>query len=92
MPLVEIKNFNALIDNKAFFDQPIQNKQEAYEKLIQMSRNDDYTTVNLLFTVKFINSTLFRFIKIQTNTNIDQQINFTGKLEEGDSVIMFLYC
>ena len=63
MPLVEIKNVNALIDNKAFFDQPIQNKQEAYEKLIQMSRNDDYTTGNLLFTVKFINLTLFRFIK-----------------------------
>ena len=63
MPLVEIKNFNSLIDNKAFFDQPIQNKQEAYEKLIQMSRNDDYTTGNLLFTVKFINLTLFRFIK-----------------------------
>ena len=26
MPLVEIKDFNALIDNKPFFDQPVQNK------------------------------------------------------------------
>ena len=33
MPLVEIKDFNALIDNKLFFDQPVKNKQEAYEKL-----------------------------------------------------------
>ena len=41
MPLVEIKDFNALIDNKPFFDQPVKNKQEAYEKLIEMSRNDD---------------------------------------------------
>ena len=41
MPLVEIKYFNALIDNKPFFDQPVKNKQEAYEKLIEMSRNDD---------------------------------------------------
>ena len=40
MSLVEIKGFNALIDNKPFFDQPIKNKQEAYEKLIGMSRND----------------------------------------------------
>ena len=33
MPLVEIKDFNALIDNKPFFDQPVKNKQEAYENL-----------------------------------------------------------
>ena len=48
MPLVEIKDFNALIDNKPFFDQPVKNKQEAYEKLIEMSRNDNYTAGNLL--------------------------------------------
>ena len=47
MPLVEIKDFNALIDNKPFFDQPVTNKQEAYEKLIEMSRNDNDTTGNL---------------------------------------------
>ena len=41
MPLVEVKNFNALIDNKPFFDQPVKNKQETYEKLIEMSKNDD---------------------------------------------------
>ena len=41
MPLVEIKDFNALIDNKPFFDQPVKSKQEACEKLIEMSRNDD---------------------------------------------------
>ena len=48
MPLVEIKNFNVLIDNKLFFDQPVKIKQKAYEKLIEMSRNNDYTTGNLL--------------------------------------------
>ena len=32
MPLVEIKDFNALIDNKLFFDQPLENKQEAYKQ------------------------------------------------------------
>ena len=48
VPSVEIKYFNALIDNKSFFDQPVKHKQEAYEKLIQMSRNNDYTTENLL--------------------------------------------
>ena len=48
MSLVEIKDFNALIDNKPFFDQPVKSKQEAYEKLIKISRNDDSTTGNLL--------------------------------------------
>ena len=48
MLLVEIKYFNALIDNKPFCDQPVKSKQEEYEKLIEMSRNDDYTTGNLL--------------------------------------------
>ena len=48
MLLVEIKDFNLLINNKSFFDQPVKHKQEAYEKLIEMSRSDDYTTGNLL--------------------------------------------
>ena len=48
MPLVEIKDFSDLIGNKPFFDQPVKNKPEAYEKLVEMSRIDDYTTGNLL--------------------------------------------
>ena len=48
MPLVEIKDFNALIDSKPFFYQPVKIKQEAYKKLIEVSRNDDYTTGILL--------------------------------------------
>ena len=94
MPLVEIKDFNALIDNKPFFDQPVKNKQEAYEKLIEMSRNDDYTTGNLLDYLyhqkyyKLIGIDLSR----QTNTSsIPQQINFIGKLEEDDGATMFSF-
>ena len=48
MLLVDIKDFNALIDNKAFFDQPIKHKKEAYEKLVEMSGNNDFTTGNIL--------------------------------------------
>ena len=48
MPLVEIEDFNALINNKPFFDQPVKNKQGTYEKLVEISRNGDYTTANLL--------------------------------------------
>ena len=32
--MVEIKDFNVLIDNKPFSDQAVKNKKEAYEKLI----------------------------------------------------------
>ena len=38
MLLVEIKDFNTSINNKPFFDQFIRNKQEAYEKLVEMSK------------------------------------------------------
>ena len=34
MWLVDIKDFNPLIDKKPFFDQPVQNKEEAYQKLM----------------------------------------------------------
>ena len=33
VPKVEIKDFNVLIDGKSFFDVPVKNKEEAYEKL-----------------------------------------------------------
>ena len=42
------QKFNPLIENKLFFVQPVKHKQEAYENHIEMSRNDDYTTRNLL--------------------------------------------
>ena len=51
MPLIEIKDFDTLIDNQLLFDQlffVLENKQEAYEKLAQLSRNDDYTKRNLI--------------------------------------------
>ena len=48
MPLVEIKDFSALINNKPFFYQPVKSKQEAYVKLIEMWRNNDYEAGSLL--------------------------------------------
>ena len=40
---VERKDLNTLIDN----EKPLKNKQEAQEKLIEMSRKDNCTTGNL---------------------------------------------
>ena len=48
VPNVRIKYFNVLIDGKSFFDFPVKNEEEVYEKIIEMSSNNDYTTGNLL--------------------------------------------
>ena len=48
VPTVGIKDFNVLIDGKSFFDLPVRNVEEAYEKIIDMCNNSDYTTRNLL--------------------------------------------
>ena len=91
MPLVEIKYFNALVDNNLFFNQPVRKKKEAYETLIEMSKNEDYTAGNLLDFSYHQN--YYKLIGIdllgQTDSNIPQQINFAGKLEEVDGTTMF---
>ena len=48
IPNVETQDFNVLIDRKSFFDLPVKNEEETYEKTINMSNNNDYTTVKLL--------------------------------------------
>ena len=45
---VTVKNYNVIIDKLAFFDLPIKTEEEAYEKIIDISRNNEYTTGNLL--------------------------------------------
>ena len=34
-PTAEIKDFNVVIDDKSFFDVPIENKEKTYEKLLK---------------------------------------------------------
>ena len=48
LPNIRIKGFTVLIDGKSFFDLPVKNEEKAYEKIIDMSNNNDYTTANLL--------------------------------------------
>ena len=63
-----------------------------YEKLIEMSRNDDSKTGNVLEYLYYQN--YYKLIAIdlsrQTNMSITQQINFVGRLEEVDATTMFL--
>ena len=48
LPNVMVKDFNVIIDKLAFFDLPIKTEEEVYEKIIDISRNNEYTTCNLL--------------------------------------------
>ena len=45
VPKVKVNVLNVLIDS--FFNLSVKNDEEAYEKIIDMSNNIDYTTVNL---------------------------------------------
>ena len=69
----------------------MKSKQETYEKPAEMSRNDDYTTRNLLDYLYYLNH--YKLIGIdlsrQPNASIPQQIDFTQKLEEDDGATMF---
>ena len=85
-PKVEVKDFDVLIDRKGFFDAPVKNKEEAYEKIIEISKNNDYTTGNLLDYEYFSKHYKLIAIDLSKQTQLEdpdlkQQINFIGKLE-----------
>ena len=56
-----------------------------------MSRNDDYTTGNLLdyFYHQKCYKPIGIYLSRLTNTSISQQINYVGKLEKGDGTTIF---
>ena len=95
VPKVEIKDFNVLIDGKPFFEIPVKNKEEAYEAIIEMSKNNDYTTGNLLDYeyfkdhYKLIAIDLSKEIELE-NSDLKQQINFIGRLEENNAIMFFI--
>ena len=83
-----------LIDGKSFFDVPVKNKEEAYEKIMSISKNNDYTTGNLLdyeyFSkhYKLIAINLSKQIELE-NPDLTQQINFISKIENDKATIFF---
>ena len=85
VPKVEIKDFNVLIDEKPFFEITVKNKEEAYEAIIEMSKNNDYTTGNLLdyeyFSkhYKLISRDLSKQTELES-PDLKQQINFKIKI------------
>ena len=74
---------------------PVKTKEEAYERIIEISKNNDYTTGNLLdyehFSkpYKLIAIDLSKQIELE-NSDLKQQINFIGKLEDDRATMFFI--
>ena len=96
LPNVMLKDFNVIIDKLAFFDLPVKTEEEASEKIINISRNNEYTTGNLLDYdyfkkhYKLIAIDLSKQQVLQENEDLIQQINFIGKLEEAANVFIII--
>ena len=72
---------------------PVKNEGEAYEKIIEISRNNDYTTGNLLDFAFFKENHRLIAIDLNKQTKLKDplQINFIGKLEnQAHGATMFL--
>ena len=82
------------IDGKKLFEMSIKNGEETYEQIIEMGRNNDYTTGNLLDYEYFskhyrlIAIDLSKQIKLE-NSDFKQQVNFIGRLKRDEGATMF---
>ena len=83
-----------LLDGKSFFGIPIKKGEETYEQIIEMGRNNDYTTGNLLdyeyFSkhYKLIATDLSKQTELE-NPDLKQQIDFIGRLKRDEGATMF---
>ena len=94
-PKIEIKDFNVLMTGKSFFDTPITNKEETYEKTIEMVRNNDDTTSYLLdyeyFSEHYILVAIDWSKQVELeNSDLKQQINFIGRFDEDEATMFFI--
>ena len=95
LPRIMIKDY-VIIDKLVFFDLPIKTEEEAYEKIIDISRNNEYTTGNLLDYDYFKN--YYKLIAIdlskqqvlQENEDLIQQIDFIGRLTEAANIFIII--
>ena len=96
LPKVMVKDFIVIIDKLALFDLTIKTEEEAYEKIIDSSKNDEYTTGILLDYdyfkkyYKLIAIDLSKQQVFQENKDLIQQINFVGRLEEAANVFIII--
>ena len=92
---VDIKNFNVLIYGKKFSDVPVKTERRNIRKIIETNKNNDYATGKLLdyeyFSMhyKLIATDLGKKNELDYS-DLNQQINFIGKLEENEATMLFI--
>ena len=78
-PIVEIKDYNILIDLQPFYEIPIKTKEQTYKAITELINHDIYTTGNSLTYEYFCKH--YKLIAIDLSKK-NQQINFIGNLEQ----------
>ena len=81
-----------------FFDVLVKNNEEAYEKIMSISKNNDYITGNLLDYEYFSKHCKISAIDLSKQTELEnpdlrdlrQQIDFIGKLEDDKATMFFI--
>ena len=89
LPIVEIKDYNNMINGENFFDQPIKNNKVTYENIrkIATGQRDDYKTGCLLDYSYFVDTYKMIAVDLSKQQALDadhraiQQINFTANLD-----------
>ena len=78
-----------------FFDIALKSKEKTYEKIIEMSKNNGYTTDNLLDYDYFSND--YKLIAVDfskqigsENLDLKQEISFIGRLDEDNAAMFFI--
>ena len=99
LPIVEIKDYNIMINGENFFDQPIKNNKVTYDNIrkIATGYGDDYTTGCLLDYPYFANNYKVIAVDLSKQQALDadpraiQQINFTANLDrDGNTRVYFI--
>ena len=91
MLLFDIKDFNALVDDKSFFDQRTQ-KNTKRKKIFSKCQETliiKLETFQITRIINIIINSLAQIYQGKENMTIPQQIIFTGKLEEHNSATIF---
>ena len=89
LPIVEIKDYNIMINGENAFEQPIKNNKVTYDNIrkIATGYGDDYTTGCLLDypyftdTYKMIAVDISKQQALDADPRVVQQINFTANLD-----------
>ena len=96
LPNVMVKDCNVIIDKLVFFDLPVKTEEEAYEKIIDITINNEFTTGNssdydyFKKHYKLIAIDSSKQQVLQENEDLIQQINVIGRLENAANVFIVI--